>query len=347
MIRMHDVVIAGAGPTGLGAAIDAAQRGLDVVVVDPSTDVIDKACGEGLMPSAVRLLHDLGVEIPVHHDFVGIRYVHDAHHVEGEFADGVGWGIRRTVLHAALLARADALGVRRVQGRVDTLVQHPDHVEAAGLRARWLLAADGLRSPIRASLGLERPTRWPRRYGLRQHFFTAPWTDHVEVHWADDCEAYVTPVAPDQVGVAFLFGDAARGGDGRPFDRLLSRFPALRERLGAPASHPRGAGPFAHAAATRVHGRVLLVGDAAGYLDPITGEGVKLGLLGARAALDAITAGRPASYEAAWRSLYRRYALTTGGLLLLTRPRALRRALVPLLRWTPGVMRHILRTLAD
>jgi flavin-dependent dehydrogenase len=341
----HDLLVLGAGPAGLCAAIAAAQRGWDVVVADPQEGTIDKACGEGLMPGAVEALQALGVTPHTWHPFEGIRYVHAGRVAEGRFPHGVGWGVRRLVLHEALQRRADALGVRRVVARAADLVQHADHVEAAGLRARWVIAADGLRSPVRRHLGLDRPTRWPRRYGIRQHFFTPPWSPFVEVHWTDEVEAYITPVSADTVGVALLFDDRARGPT--PMDRLLERFPDLRARLGAPASHPRGAGPFAHGAARRVEGRVLLVGDAAGYLDPLTGEGVRLGVAGAVAAVDAIAHDQPEAYEAAWRALWRPYALTTGALLVLTRPRLIRRMLVPALQRLPGLFDRILAQLAS
>ena len=90
-----------------------------------------------------------------------------------------------------------------------------------------------------------------------------------------------TPVADDLVGVAILFRDIGSvHGAGIRYDSLLTRFPELKARLAGmePASSVRGAGPFEHRVASRVKGNVLLVGDAAGYLDPLTGEGVALGL---------------------------------------------------------------------
>jgi flavin-dependent dehydrogenase len=348
---MHDLLVAGGGPSGLATAIEAASRGFRVALVEPKPGTIDKACGEGLMPGAWRDLQALGVDIPRSHRFEGITYVRDQQAASGRFASGAGRGVRRLVRHDALRARADALGVDRMEGRVTDVVQDDRSVTAAGVQARWLVAADGLRSPIRRTLGLDRPSRWPKRYGIRRHFAVKPWSDHVEVHWADDAEAYVTPVDDELVGIAFLFGDTARAADagkpGRPFDRMLDRFPALRERLSNPASQARGAGPFAHASSQRVAGRVLLVGYAAGYLDPITGEGIKLGLRGARAAVDAIVAGRPVAYEKAWRKHYRTYLLATGGLLVATRWRWTRKLVLPVVRGVPGLMPAILATLAE
>lgn len=340
---MIDVVVAGGGPVGLGAAILAAQAGLTVTVVEPKVGVIDKACGEGLMPEAVLALRRMGVEVDGF-PFVGIRYV-DARGAQatGRFHAGHGLGVRRLALHAALLARADALGVRRVEGRVTDVRQDATGVDVAGLRARYLVAADGLHSPVRRALGLSLPARARPRFGLRRHFAVAPWTDHVEVHWAPDAEAYVTPVAPDLVGVAILFSGAPGPGG---FDGLLRRFPALTARLGAPVTQARGAGPFEQRVRRRVVGRVLLVGDAAGYLDPLTGEGVRLGLASARELVRCLASGRPQAYEHAWRRVARRYWVMTS-LLLGVRRSPLRRAMIPLLRACPPLFDAALAQLSS
>ena len=107
-----DLLVAGGGPVGLAVAIRGRLAGLDVTVVEPRSTPVDKACGEGLMPSAVRGLRDLGVEVDGH-PFAGIGYVAGHRRVEARFADGPGLGVRRTTLHAALAARADDVGRRR------------------------------------------------------------------------------------------------------------------------------------------------------------------------------------------------------------------------------------------
>ena len=140
-----------------------------------------------------------------------------------------------------------------------------------------------------------------------------PWSSLVEVHWADGAEAYVTPVARDEVGVACLWR-----GDGDGFDALLARFPALCERLrGAePTSAVLGAGPFSHRALRSYRGRVALVGDAAGCLDPLTGEGITVGLWSARALVRTLARGES----------LRAYALRRRRILAV--PRALTRLLL-------------------
>ena len=189
--------------------------------------------------------------------------------------------------------------------------QHADHVTAAGVAARYLVAADGLHSTIRRSLERETPAVTdgrPRgacapRYGLRKHYRVAPWTDLVEVHWTPGAEAYITPVSSDVVGVALLFARADRDAASSDFEARLTDFPAVLDRIGgaAPASEVRGAGPMRHDVGRRVYGRVLLVGDASGYVDALTGEGIGVGLAQADALAACLAAGRPAAYERAWR----------------------------------------------
>ena len=212
--------------------------------------------------------------------------------------------------------------------------------------ARMLVAADGLASRLRRAEGLDVECPGPHRFGLRRHFRCAPWSDCVEVHLGDGAEAYVTPVSDQCIGVAFLWTGAETDGDGprvepggvTPWGRLERRFPALMQRLeyAIPDSKVRGAGPFARASSSRTRDRFALVGDAAGYVDAITGEGIALSLLSAAALVrvlpDALAKGadrsRLAPYEREFRRLFRRYALMTRAVLAIaSRPR-LRRSLL-------------------
>lgn len=337
---MTGLLVAGGGPAGLATALYAARAGVEVTVWEPRGPVIDKACGEGLMPGAVAALHDLGVD-PVGHRLTGIRYVAGESCAEAEFRGAPGRGVRRTALHAAMRAAVLEAGVRIERRPVTRVEQHDDAVLVDGVPVDYLVAADGLHSPTRRLLGLEgRPARL-RRYGLRSHVRVAPWTSHVEVHWSPTAEAYVTPVADDLVGIALL--TSVR----RPFDEQLGAFPVLQARVdGRETTAVQGAGPLRQRSRRRVAGRVLLVGDAAGYVDALTGEGVALGIAQARAAVAAVVAGDVERYEAAWRRATWRYRALTASLLGMTRVQPLRRGLVPTAAALPGVFQATVDLLA-
>lgn len=348
-MNRHDVdlVVLGAGPVGLAVAVDAAVAGLSVVVADPRSGPTDKACGEGLMPGARRSLERLGVELAPGVDamaFRGIRYLSPGHCVTADFTVGPGLGVRRTTLSQALATRAEAVGVRRVQVRAGVPRQDEEGVDVAGVRARWCVAADGLHSPTRRALGLDAPRRASARarFGLRRHYRTAPWSEHVDVLWARDAEAYVTPVAPDVVGVAVL---TSRPGG---LDEHLEAFPGLLARLAGVeyASGTRGAGPLRQTAGRARVGRVLLAGDAAGYVDALTGEGIAVGLATAREAVACVLADDASGYDGRWRAVSRDYRLLTKGLLRASSNPLLRRAVVPAAERLPWAFRAVVDRLA-
>ncbi|MEV7273701.1 NAD(P)/FAD-dependent oxidoreductase [Streptomyces bacillaris] len=336
---MIDILIAGGGPAGLAAAIRAAEAGLEAVVVEPRPAPVDKACGEGIMPGGLAALHALGVH-PVGHPLRGIRYTDGLRSAQAPFRGAYGLGVRRTALHTALHERAEALGVRIVEGKVREVRQDGHTVTAAGLTARWLIAADGLHSPLRRALGLDHPAAGPGRYGLRRHYRTAPWSDLVEVHWSPHAEAYVTPVDDHLVGVAVLSRDR------RPYADHLAAFPALAARLTGPGATPvRGAGPLRQRARGPRAGRVLLVGDAAGYTDALTGEGIALAVATASAAVGCLAAGRPEEYPARWRRATRRYRLLTHALLGAAGHPATRPLIVAAAHRAPALFRTAVRAL--
>lgn len=337
-----DVLVAGGGPVGLAAAIEAHLAGLSVVVCEPRPTPVDKACGEGLMPGAVRALGRLDVR-PAGRPFAGIRYVDTGRSVDHRFRAGEGLGVRRTVLHAALAERASGLGIDIRPVRVEAIRQDGEGVVTSdGARARWMFACDGLHSEVRRRLGLLRGTTRPPRFGLRRHVHVTPWSDLVEVHWTPAGEIYVTPVADDLVGVAVL---GARGVD---YASVLAQAPAIRDRVAGAAvgSMLRGAGPLRQTSSRRTAGRILLVGDAAGYVDALTGEGIRLGLDQARAAVAAVIAGRPGDYERAWRRITRDYRLLTSALVAAASRPLSRRLVVPAAARLPHLYGAIVDRLA-
>lgn len=307
-----ELIVVGGGPVGLAAAIEGRMAGLDVLVIEPREGVIDKACGEGVMPGARDALDRLGV-VAASAPIAGIDYRDGRHSVQHRFAGGPGHGIRRTTLHAALLARAEELGVRWVHARVTSVVSADAGVTAtldAGdqLRAEWLIAADGLHSPVARAVGLALPEpQARRRYGQRRHYRLDHWTDLVEVHWTPLGELYVTPLGDSLVGVALLARRGVRYAD------ALAASGELAERLGTTdaVSELRGAGPLRQRTRARTAGRVLLAGDASGYVDALTAEGLRIGFEQAQHAVAAVAAGDPGRYEAEWERITRDFRVLT------------------------------------
>jgi len=356
---MTDVVIAGGGPAGLAAAIRSAERGLRTLLLERSASVPDKACGEGLMPAGAHELERLGARIPQggSASLRGIRYLEeDGTVLEGQFGGRPGMGIRRTVLAEALRERAAAAGAELRRGTV--LATHPrfDAVEVGTdsgvLDARLLIAADGLHSPLRRAAGLDAGNgSGPMRFGIRRHFALAPWTDFVEVYWAPGIEAYVTPVGPRSVNVALLHDrDGARD-----FDDLLAPFPALRERLAGASvdSDLRGAGPLLQRARARWAERLALVGDAAGYVDAITGQGLSLAFAASSVLMESLPDDLsldlgPAlrRYDERLRARWLQYALPAHALVALSRRPALRRAALRSVSAIPGAFGALVRLVA-
>lgn len=340
----RDLVVVGGGPAGLAVAIRAAGVGLGVALVDRMRPPVDKACGEGLMPDGARRLEALGVEVAADHrrPLWGVRYLDGDLVAEGRFPVAPGLGARRTALHAAMVRRAEEVGVDLRWGVHATgLGEGVVETDVGPIGARFTAVADGLKSRLRGALGLQGGPARRRRFGVRRHFALEPWSDLVEVYWADGCEAYVTPVGPRMVGVALLWS----GGRGS-FDELIARFPGLGARLeGAEvASRDRGAGPFEQRARGVVVGRVALVGDASGYLDPITGEGMALAFAQGFALVDAVAAGDLGRYARAHRRVSR-LPLTVTRLLLAAEGRpALRRRVVAALG-QPGLFGRVLGVL--
>ncbi len=338
---MIDLIVVGGGPVGLMTAIQARLRGLDVTIVEQRPGPIDIACGEGLMPDALLRLQSVGID-PVGHDFFGIRYISKGNVAQARFQSGPGRGVRRLVLHAAMYERAQELGVSIVTGRVESITQGDGWIQAGDLRARYLVGADGLHSNVRRILGLGEVASGVQRFGIRQHFGVTPWSDLVEVYWLDDSEIYVTPVGPETVGVAVL------GRSVLNLDEAIARVPELSARLESipRVSELRGAGPLMQRVSARSINRVLLVGDASGYIDALTGEGMRLGFAEAQAAVNAISSDHVEHYERDWQKVTRSYRLMTGGLLWASSRRALRPMIVPAARALPRVFNRIVDSLA-
>lgn len=301
-MTVPDVVVVGGGPAGLAAAIAIRQHGFRVLVAERGRPPIDKPCGEGVMPEGLIALGRLGVlceAVP----FRGIRFTEAGRSAEGLFRENSGLGIRRTVLHQRLIDRAAETGVVLRWAEPVRLINDIG-VDVGGTKipCQWIIGADGRESSVRRWAGFCSPSKMPARIGLRQHFRVAPWTDLVEVHWHDRGQVVITPVAPDEVCVSLLANDAhSRAAE------LLNLYPEVKRRLArAQASGPaRGAICSASLMRSVVRPRVALIGDAAGTMDAITGEGLSFAFRQAVVLADALAAGNLQKYENAHRRLSR------------------------------------------
>jgi len=287
-----DVVVIGGGPAGLAAAIVCATHGLTTRMVERHPSPVDKPCGEGLLPNGVAALARIGIEaelVAAHAQaIVGIRYhTPQGRMAEASFEGPTGLGIRRTDLSRVLFAHARTLpGLAVVTGEAAVAAVDDSgrpRVRAAGTtyRPKLVIGADGLHSRTRDSVGIAVERRGHSRWGCRQHFDGEPWTDHVEVYFARGFEVYVTPVARG-VNVAVLWDTrVVHPPAGRsPVASLVAQVPALAPQLirRAPSDPARAGGPFDVRVRRPWRLGVLLIGDAAGYVDALTGEGVGVAL---------------------------------------------------------------------
>jgi flavin-dependent dehydrogenase len=318
---------------------------------------IDKACGEGLLPDAVRSLADLGVNLNrdlrrvENHLLRGIRF-HNGQattSAQASFPTSPGRGIRRTVLHQLLLDRALALGVRfhwqnSVQSIEPTPTGHLVRTNRQTLRARYLIGADGHHSRIAAWAGLTAATVHSRRIGLRQHYAIPPWTNFVEVYWSNHGQAYVTPTSSNEVCVAFISNKKIPSAD-----QALAHFPTLQRHLAAatPSSSPRGSITQGRSLRRVTANNIALLGDASGSVDAVTGEGLALCFRQASALARALNADDLASYQHAQSRIQLAPTLMSRGLLQMDRSPRLRARVLNTFERYPILFQRLLEVHID
>jgi flavin-dependent dehydrogenase len=340
MLLDTDVLVVGGGPAGLAAAIAARAKGFRVAVMERDHPPIDKACGEGLLPAGIAALEQLGIHLDSRHGwpFAGIRFLEAGLSVEARLTERCGLGIRRVILHQLLADRAAESGVGLLWGaEVDGLA--PDGLWSGGrlARARWIVGADGSNSRCRTWAGLQGSCR-TRRFGFRRHFRVAPWTDCVEVHWSERCQAYVTPVGAEELCVALVSRDPRIR-----FESLPALFPSLKQRLGSATSAAMRGGTTDTTALRRVtRGRIALVGEASGSVDALSGMGLSLAFRQAIAFADALAADDLSLYQQTHRRICRLPNLIGRGLLLIERNSPLRHSVLRAFAWNPALFSALL-----
>jgi geranylgeranyl reductase family protein len=312
-----DAVIVGAGPAGSATATFLAERGLAVALLDRARFPRPKPCAEYLSPEASRVLSRLGVlgalrqagaaELhgmkvvgPGGTSFTG-RFAGAGAARFPRFAD-VGLALRREVLDLTLLEAARRRGVEVMEGAtVESLDIPPGGAvatvtgrQAGGpirLSGRLVVGADGLNSRVASVLGLARRRGRPRVAFVAHAEGVAEMTDVGEIHVGRGGYAGLADVGGGVTNVAVVVDHAlARTGGSlrRHFGDLLAAFPQVARRLtGAKWVSPvRAVGPFGRWSPRATADRALLVGDAADFHDPVTGEGIYAALRGAELAAD-------------------------------------------------------------
>lgn len=360
-----EVAIVGGGPAGAALAIALRRSGRDVVLVERQGRYRWHAGGVVSSPASVAELRRLGVDAiaagaarPIERLWL---------EVAGAPALPLGYGRRaagdptavsfdRSVLDPLLLERTRGAGADvRTGAPAHVLSVEPPLLEVNGraLRPVVLVGADGSRSAVAMAAGVNRRTWLPARVGLTCHVAAdGPLTDGRMIV-LDDGYCGLAPVGTDRVNVGIVVGRAGmrllRGGGAAALLRhVLGALPPPAapgavapqpDPDAGPLDHLAGAAPLAHRVTRRAGRSWLLVGDAAGFLDPFTGEGLHRALVSARLAAEAIDArlaggsGALADYD---RAMTRRFV----GKDIVT-------ALIQTFLGRPALLRYAVRRLAD
>ncbi len=316
----------GGGPAGLVAAIAARKKGFSVTLADGAEPPIDKPCGEGLMPETQAALRELGIVLDAGEgcEFRGIHFIHTDKRFAAHFPEGHGIGLRRPILHAMLVAAAEKSGVQLLwKTPVSGISPEGVQLRSDFVPARWIVGADGGGSRVRRWSGLETIARRTQRFATRRHYRVQPWSDFMEIYWANGAQAYVTPIGREEVCIVVM----AEKLEDANFTKVLQELPELRERLNGAelASRERGAITVMYRLKNMARGNVALVGDASGGVDAITGEGLRLAFRQSLALAAAIEANDMQAYEEAHRELARRPMRMGKLMLLLGRNETLRK----------------------
>jgi flavin-dependent dehydrogenase len=322
-----DVLVVGGGPAGTSTAVALARDGVDVMLVDRARFPRPKPCAEYLSPEASRILDSMGVLAAVESTGAAqlkgvlVRAPNGAT-IRGEFVAGHayspyrerGLSVRREVLDKVLIDATRAAGVDVHEGvRVTGLTRRSEgyDIEMGGTRvqARLVVGADGLHSVVARRLSLTKTARWPRRLALVTHYEGVTGIGELaEMHVEADGFVGIADVGHGVTTVAMVIpARRARDlvGNKEAFlTQWLSAKPHLASRFAQARriSPVRATGPFASQARRAWTDDALLVGDAADFFDPFTGEGIYAALhggeLAATAAINALCATGPSRSDA-------------------------------------------------
>jgi menaquinone-9 beta-reductase len=315
--REVDVLVAGAGPAGSATAAFLARAGYSVLAADRATFPRDKACSEYMSPETVRILSRLGVMAALERaggvavEGLTVTAPHGAA-AHGRFARTsrapfrpTGLSISRRILDNELVQAARAAGaVVAERTYVEELLYERGAVTGAVLRdhaarrypvrARLTVGADGLRSVVARRIGHRAHGR-PRRVAFVAHMAGVREMGlSAELHFGRSGYVGFNPIGQGYTNVGVVVpatrAASARGRVEPFFFEMLHEFPHLHDRVnGGQLVRPvLTTGPFAAWSGRVVAPGVLLVGDAADFFDPFTGDGIHSALRGAELVLESV-----------------------------------------------------------
>jgi geranylgeranyl reductase family protein len=307
---LRDVLVVGGGPAGSAVATLLARRGHDVLLIDEARFPRDKVCGDSVSPGGWGVLEELGVAPAVRserpHPLRGMALTApDGTVFRGDYRGTAapGLALRRATLDRLLLDAAGAAGAEVRQGTraVDLIVESgvvsgvvtANGAGTAPIRARLVVGADGRRSVVARRQGLLREHQTHRKFAVRGYWDGVQGLDERgEMHVGGGGYCGIAPLSATAANVTFVLDRramSAGGGDLQGFYlETLALWPRIRERLAGARllAAPRAIGPLALEARRLSFPGGLLVGDAAGFYDPFTGEGVTLALRSAELAAE-------------------------------------------------------------
>jgi flavin-dependent dehydrogenase len=326
-VTADDVVIAGAGPAGSVAALLLARAGARVRILDRARFPRDKLCGDTLNPGAMARLDALGLAARVRSQALPVAGMivtgPAGARIVGEYGCGVyGAALTRRTLDELLLDAAIAAGavfepdtavcgpLLAGDGTTVTGVRIAGRTGERQLRSRVVVAADGRRSRLAFDLGLAACTRRPRRWAFGAYYTDVGGvTGCGEMHIRAGSYIGVAPLPGGLTNLCVVrelgSGEAARADPQRVVQLAVASDPVLHERFAAArrVTPVTVLGPLAvdaHAAGTP---GLLLAGDAAGFIDPMTGDGLRFAIRGAelaaRCAFRELETGRSMHHELA------------------------------------------------
>ena len=361
------VIVVGGGPVGSVLTLLLSRRGIPVYLVDAGAS-FSKICGEGILPAGWEVLASLGIDdrLVERSPIRGLKYRLQTRGVWQEMSAGLqgrAFGVERAhllgVLREAVAREPGVTVFDNTRFRDFSFTSDGVEVTLSGgrqdvLTGSLLIGADGLHSVVRRKCGLQSELKSTyRRWGTRCYFRSQERRSAVEVTLGRGVESYLTPLGGDLYGLAFLWSPHMLGrplpGEGSLVERLLRFFPeGLQDRLPTPSTPfsagEKAIGPLQQLTTRPLHssGRVALVGDAAGYFDALTGEGLCLGFRQAAALADCIERGNLVSYPGQHKEIKRRHQAVVSGLLWLIHQPALRERVFGALAASPDQFQRVI-----